>query len=90
MKLPYHLLNVEEDKQIFFDIMGIHPSQKIVNSLLTSIDTVIKHNSLLDQVRTVKYPILAEEFFEEIKKYIDNRKAYYQSKVPYLGSLFFK
>lgn len=83
MKLPYHVLDVKEDKQIFQDIMGINPSAKMVENLLSSIDAVIAHNSHLDQVRTVKYPILSDVFFDEIKTYIDRRKAELNSDVTY-------
>ncbi|MBO0992364.1 4Fe-4S cluster-binding domain-containing protein [Bacillus sp. SD088] len=83
MKLPYHVLDPEADQSIFQDIMGIKPSRKMVENLLASIDQVITHNSPLDQVRTVKYPILDEGFFEEIQRYIDQRKAEHQSEVDY-------
>ncbi|KAB8129906.1 4Fe-4S cluster-binding domain-containing protein [Gracilibacillus oryzae] len=90
MKLPYHLLDVEEDKQIFQDIMGITPNEKLLGKLLESIDTVLKHNSALDQVRTVKYPILADSFFNEIRDYIQAKKSYYQCEnVPYFLNDFF-
>ncbi|WP_138417257.1 4Fe-4S cluster-binding domain-containing protein [Aquibacillus sediminis] len=83
MKLPYHVLDVDADQQIFKDIMGITPTEKLVDNLLDSIDTVIKHNSELDQVRTVQYPILSDAFFDEIKSYVNKQKAYYNSNVPY-------
>lgn len=83
MKLPYHVLDPEADQSIFQDIMGIKPSRKMVANLLASIDQVITHNSPLDQVRTVRYPILDEGFFEEIQRYIDQRKAEHQSEVDY-------
>lgn len=83
MKLPYHALDVEEDKQIFEDVIGITPSQKVVDNFLQSIDMVISHGSILDQVRTVKYPLLDDAFFEETRNYVEERKAYYQSDVPY-------
>src|SRR5699024_2676285 len=71
MKLPYHVLDPKNDQQIFQDVMGIKPNEKLINNLLDSIDTVIQHNSPLDQIRTVKYPILADIFFEEIRIYIE-------------------
>ncbi|MFD1361088.1 4Fe-4S cluster-binding domain-containing protein [Lentibacillus salinarum] len=88
MKLPYHLLDPVEDQDIFQDVMGIKPNQQLINNLLDSIDTVIAHNSPIDQVRTVKYPILADVFFEEIRKYIETRKNYYNSGVPYFLNQF--
>ncbi|WP_018934167.1 4Fe-4S cluster-binding domain-containing protein [Gracilibacillus lacisalsi] len=83
MKLPYHVLDPKEDQHIFQDVMGIQPNHQLIENLLASIDTVIQHNSPLDQVRTVKYPILADIFFEEIRDYVEKRKSYFQSDVPY-------
>ncbi|WP_277679148.1 4Fe-4S cluster-binding domain-containing protein [Gracilibacillus dipsosauri] len=88
MKLPYHALDVKKDKQIYQDIMGISPSKEIIENLLTSIDLVIAHNSYLDQLRTVKYPILDDGFFKSIRDYIEERKAYFQSEVPYFLNEF--
>lgn len=88
MKLPYHMLDVKADAQIFKDIMGITPSEKLIEQLLASVDAVIAHNSVLDQVRTVKYPLLDEDFFTEIKRFVDERKAYHNSVVPYFLNEF--
>lgn len=90
MKLPYHMLDVsvDEDVQIYKDIMGITPNKKMVENLINSVDTVIAHNSHLDQVRTVKYPLLDDAFFEEIRKFVDARKLFYGSKVPYFLNTF--
>lgn len=91
MKLPYHALDIKADRQIFQDVMGINPSEKMVQNLLTSIDLVLAHNAPIDQVRTVKYPILDEMFFEEIQRYVDERKMHYKSDVPYfLNEFLFK
>ncbi|MBS4207012.1 4Fe-4S cluster-binding domain-containing protein [Bacillus sp. FJAT-50079] len=83
MKLPYHILDIVEHKSIFEDVIGITPTNQLIDNLLDSINSVIKHNSPLDQVRTVKYPILAAEFFDAIKEYVENRKQHYSSDVPY-------
>ena len=88
MKLPFHVLDPIEDEQIFRDVMGIKPTQKIIDNFLTSIDLVIAHNSPLDQVRSVKYPILGDMFFEETQKYIDERKKYFNSHVAYFQNDF--
>jgi len=88
MKLPYHLLDVEADAHIYRDIMGITPSQKLVDQLIASVNAVIEHNSVLDQVRTVKYSLLDDAFFTEIKRFVDNRKKYYKSIVPYFLNEF--
>ncbi|GGB59759.1 4Fe-4S cluster-binding domain-containing protein [Virgibacillus dakarensis] len=88
MKLPYHALDPKEDAEIFLAVMGIKPSQKVVDNLLASVDLVIQHGSILDQVRTVKYPILDEAFFEEICHFVDKKKALYHSEVPYFLNEF--
>lgn len=81
MKLPYHKFDVVEVADIYQDIMGIKPSAKVVDNLLGSIDAVIAHNSALDQVRTVRYPLLDDAFFEEIKEFVDIRKEFHNSEV---------
>ncbi|MFC3899850.1 4Fe-4S cluster-binding domain-containing protein [Aliicoccus persicus] len=88
MKLPYHMLDIKEDAQIYKDIMGITPNEKIVEQLLNSVDAVIAHNSVLDQVRTVLYPLLDDAFFEEIQKYVEAQKLYFDSAVPYFLNNF--
>jgi len=88
MKLPYHVLDVKEDAQIYKDIMGITPSKKVVEQLIASVDAVIEHNSILDQVRTVRYPLLDEAFFTEIRHFVEKRKAYHGSIVPYFLNEF--
>jgi pyruvate-formate lyase-activating enzyme len=88
MKLPYHVLDVKEDAQIYKDIMGITPSKKLVDQLIASVDAVIEHNSILDQVRTVQYPLLDEVFFTEIRHFVEERKAYHGSIVPYFLNEF--
>ncbi|GAA0426738.1 4Fe-4S cluster-binding domain-containing protein [Virgibacillus sp. AGTR] len=88
MKLPYHVLDIEEDAQIYKDVMGITPSKKLVDQLIASVDAVIEHNSILDQVRTVQYPLLDEAFFTEIKHFVEERKASHRSIVPYFLNEF--
>ncbi|GBF11202.1 4Fe-4S cluster-binding domain-containing protein [Tepidibacillus sp. HK-1] len=83
MKLPYHLLDINEDKEIFQAIMGIEPTQHFLEKLLTSIEIVIQQNSPYSQIRTVKYPILSDEFFEEIEYYIKTLNQNYHTQVEY-------
>lgn len=83
MKLPYHLLSVEEDKDIYQTILGIKPTQDFIEKLLLSIEFTIKNNSPYSQVRTVKYPMLSQEYFTEIEKYISKLRRKYSSNVPY-------
>ncbi|MDQ6598971.1 4Fe-4S cluster-binding domain-containing protein [Bacillus salipaludis] len=88
MKLPYHVLDIKEDAQIYKDIMGITPSKELVDQLIASVEAVIEHNSILDQVRTVQYPLLDEAFFTEIRHFVEERKAYHGSIVPYFLNEF--
>lgn len=89
MKLPYHVLDIEADEQIYRDVMGIKPSKTMVQQMLASIELVIAHNAPVDQIRTVKYPLLSDSFFEEIQCYVNRRKAYYVSDVPYFLNDFY-
>lgn len=88
MKLPYHLLDVKEDKDIYRAIMGINPTKQIVDDLLNSIELVIKSDTTLSQVRTVKYPMLSDEFFKETELYVNELKTKYNSNVPYFQNEF--
>jgi len=83
MKLPFHLLDIKTDEEIYKSILGIKPTKEIVDQLLTSINLVVKHNSIYSQVRTVNYPILSNEFFIEIKKFVKNLNKAYGSAIPY-------
>jgi len=83
MKLPYHLLNIVDDQEIFKSVIGIKPTQEFIDKLLQSIELVIKYNSPLSQVRTVKYPILDNSFFVEIERFIISLNQKYNSHVPY-------
>ncbi|MFC4389018.1 4Fe-4S cluster-binding domain-containing protein [Gracilibacillus marinus] len=83
MKLPYHALDIKEDKEIFQAVIGISPNQKLITHFLESINIVLQHNSPYDQVRTVKYPILDQAFFDEIEQYITDQKTYWDSQVAY-------
>lgn len=89
MKLPYHLLDIEEDKEIYQLILGVTPTQEYIAKLLSSIELIIKNNSQYSQVRTVKYPMLSQEYFTEIEKYINKLCKKYNSNVPYLLNDYF-
>ncbi|WP_341278068.1 radical SAM protein [Paenibacillus sp. FSL H8-0537] len=83
MKLPFHLLDPVEDAEVFEAIIGAQPSDRFCQDILDSVDLVIRHNSRLSQVRTVRYPLLSEEFFVQIASYIEQLKDKYDSIVPY-------
>src|SRR5690625_7878983 len=48
MKLPYHVVDVKEDGQIYKDIMGSTPSKKVVEQLNASVAAVTGRYSALD------------------------------------------
>lgn len=83
MKLPYHCLDVLEDREVYKAVLGVVPTRSLIGSMLTSIEEVIRHNSPDSQVRTVRYPILSDEYFTEIQNYVQSLKEKYDSDVPY-------
>jgi len=83
MKLPYHLLDINHDKDIFQAIMGYSPTKRRIEELLTSVEIVIKHNSPYSQIRTVKYPILDNEYFQEINYFVQMLNNKYHSQIVY-------
>lgn len=88
MKLPYHSLDLEEDREIFETILGAVPTPRYCRDMLESIEAVIKHNSKVSQVRTVRYPLLSDEYFEQIRDYVNDLNAKYDSEVPYFLNPF--
>jgi pyruvate-formate lyase-activating enzyme len=83
LKLPFHLLDPEEDREVFKTVLGTVPSERFCRDILESVEIVIRHNSAYSQVRTVCYPMLSEEFFEHIASYINDLKLRFGSAVPY-------
>ncbi|WP_339060168.1 4Fe-4S cluster-binding domain-containing protein [Tepidibacillus marianensis] len=83
MKLPYHLLDLNEDQEIYEKILGFKPTKTFIERLISSIHIVIKHNSPYSQIRTVKYPILSDQFFQENKYLVENLNQEYGSNIPY-------
>jgi pyruvate-formate lyase-activating enzyme len=83
MKLPFHCLNPEDDREVFQAILGLVPSLRICQDILESVEIVIRHNSSLSQVRTVKYPLLSDEYFDQIQIYMKGLIEKHDSAVPY-------
>ncbi len=83
MKLPFHGLNPKDDREVFQAILGLVPSVSTCQDILESVELVIRHNSSLSQVRTVKYPLLSDEYFEQIREYVIGLIEKYDSAVPY-------
>ncbi|WP_314001630.1 radical SAM protein [uncultured Paenibacillus sp.] len=88
MKLPYHCLDPEDDRELFEAIIGTVPTKRCCRDILESVETVIRHNSRLSQVRTVRYPLLSDEYFERIQEYVNGLKTKYDSVVPYFLNPF--
>lgn len=83
MKLPFHCLDPEYDRDVFEAIIGVVPSKRFCQDILESVETVIRHNSNVSQVRTVRYPLLSDEYFDQILAYVNGLQTKYDSVVPY-------
>lgn len=90
MKLPFHCLDPEEDREVIEAIIGIAPSKRLCRDIVDSLDVVIRHNSPFSQVRTVRYPQLCEQYFEGIKQYVNLLNHKYNSTVPYFLNPYFQ
>jgi len=83
MKLPFHCLDPEGDREVFEAIIGMMPTKRLCQDILESVETVIRHNSRVSQVRTVRYPLLSDEYFDRISEYVNGLKTKYSSQIPY-------
>lgn len=83
VKLPYHLLDPGTEADLYEAILGIVPSSRIRRRLLASLELVIAHDSPLSRLRTVRYPLLSDEYFETIAELILDLKRKHHSNVPY-------
>lgn len=88
LKLPFHCMDPADDCEVFQAIIGTVPSKRFCQDILHSVDAVIRHNSVVSQVRTVKYPQLSDEYFEQISAYVTALNAKYGSSVPYFLNPF--
>ncbi len=90
MKLPYHLLhlNNKDDQEVYKSVLGFIPTKLLVDRLITSVHLVIEHNSPYSQIRTVQYPILSMDFFNEIKYFVEALNKNYDTNVPYFVNEF--
>ncbi|GLI04579.1 hypothetical protein YDYSG_06090 [Paenibacillus tyrfis] len=89
MKLPYHAFNRNVDMAAYQAVLGVVPTPALVQNMMSAIQLVIRHNSPFSQVRTVKYPVLSEEYFEQIRSYVDELKERYNSEVTYKLNEFY-
>lgn len=83
MKLPYHQLDPDEDSDVYEAIIGTVPPRRMCRDMLESVETVIRHNGETSQVRTVRYPLLSGEYFEQIRAYVNELNVRHGSRVPY-------
>lgn len=83
MKLPYHRLDPALDREVYEAVIGIAPPARFVQDMLEAVETVIRHNSMVSQVRTVRYPLLSDEYFEQIRLFVEALKIKHNSGVPY-------
>lgn len=88
MKLPFHSKTLK--KEDFEKILGHRMTQDISKRVLNTISIVVEQNSSMSQIRTVRYPNLPEEYFEEIKTYIHQLNKRYDSNVVYKLNDFIK
>jgi len=89
MKLPYHCLDPEEDPRIYEAILGIVPSRRRCGEMLESVELVVRHNSPLSQVRTVRYPQLDDGSIGRIRSYVNELNRKHGSNVPYRLNPFY-
>ncbi len=88
MKLPYHLLTIE-DLDLIEHTMGIRLKDlKLIKKLMDAIEFVVQNDRGLSQVRSVKYPFLDESAFVECKSFIDRLNRLYNRNIPYFANRF--
>lgn len=88
MKLPYHLLTIE-DLDLVEHTMGIKLKDlKLINKLIEAIHFVVKNDQGLSQIRSVKYPFLDESAFVECKSFIMSLNDLYNKNIPYEAHTF--
>lgn len=88
MKLPYHLLNLQEDAELIVETIGKKILMNDINSILKSIEYTIKYDQGYSQIRSVKYPFQHLSAFEENQKYIDLLNKKYNKQTKYFVNEF--
>ena len=83
MKLPYHLLDINEDKELIQLILGTNINQTTLNKLIQSIELTVKLDKGNNQIRSVEYPFLDISAFEANKEYINKLNKKHGKNVPY-------
>jgi len=82
MKLPYHLLN-EDDEELVSLVVGKKLNSSEINQMIRSIEKVIEFDQGFSQVRSVKYPFLDDSAFVECESFIRLLNQKYNQNVSY-------
>lgn len=83
MKLPYHLLTME-DKDLIELTIGVKVFDlSLFETLTKSLEFVVKRDIGYNQIRSVKYPFIGESAFNVSKEYIDELNKRFNKNVPY-------
>lgn len=83
MKLPYHLLDINEDKVLINTTFGIELNQTTIDKLNKSIELTVALDCGNNQIRSVKYPFLNDSAFESNAEYIELLNKQYNKSTPY-------
>ncbi|RXZ81622.1 radical SAM protein [Paenibacillaceae bacterium] len=83
LKLPFHCLDPIKDRSVFELVLGVPPTRALCQRILQSAVLVIRHNSRTSQIRTVRYPMLSDDYFQQIRVYVETLKIEHNSEVPY-------
>lgn len=88
MKLPYHLLNLDQDSELIIEVIGKDLSVKDIENILQSLEYTIKYDKGYSQIRSVEYPFLHPSVFKENQIYVDKLNAKYNKQTPYYVNEF--
>lgn len=88
MKLPFHskILKIDDIEKI----LGLKMSYNVNKKVLDTVNIVMKHNSPMSQIRTIKYDCLPEIYFNEIELYIKSQNKKNNSNIKYKLNDFIK
>ena len=88
MKLPYHLLDSNKDSELIKGVIGKILSANEINNMLQSLELTVRYDKGYSQIRSVKYPFLNLNAFEENQKYIDKLNKKYNKQTIYYINTF--
>ncbi|MCW6094594.1 4Fe-4S cluster-binding domain-containing protein [Clostridium sporogenes] len=70
VKTPFWVLDTKEDKELFKVVYGVEVDISFINTLIKSLIVLNIHRKQYNLTRTVKYPFLPDEYFTEIKEFM--------------------